>query len=169
MNKTAKSLLIPIAAFAVTATGVSAFNSDILEKAGLSSEQIAAFETAHELKTEGEKDAAREVLKAAGVDFATMQAIRAAHQEERGAHREAIAEAVKNNDYDSFIAAIEGSPLADIVNTEADFAQFVEAHTLRTQAQEILSELGVKTGEAGYGRQGGGHHGLMFGHDDFEE
>ena len=36
-----KSVLIPVAAFAVTVSGVSAFNSDLLERAGLTEEQIS--------------------------------------------------------------------------------------------------------------------------------
>ncbi len=39
----AKSLLIPIAAFALTVTGAQAFNGQILQEAGLIEDQIVAF------------------------------------------------------------------------------------------------------------------------------
>ncbi len=58
-----KSLLIAIAAFAVTATGVQAYGGmKILEKAGLSEEQISAFETARELRQSGDIAGARDAL-----------------------------------------------------------------------------------------------------------
>ena len=140
----AKALLIPIAAFAVTVTGASAFNSEILEKAGLNSEQISAFEEAHELREDGDREGARDILTEAGLDEDTLKSIREAFQEERETKRSAINEAVEDGDYDAFTKAIEGSPLADIITSEDDFELFKEAHEHRAAAREIMEELGFE-------------------------
>ena len=145
----AKTLLIPLAAFALSATGVSAFNSGVLEKAGLTEAQIAAFEEAHELRKEGNKDAARDVLERVGIDLQTMESVREAMHEYKKEMHTAIGEAVENNDFEAFTAAIEGSPLAEIITTEEDFALFVEAHQLHEEgehkaAREIMDELGFE-------------------------
>lgn len=163
----AKTFLIPLAAFALTATGVSAFNSDVLQKAGLTQEQISAFETAHELRKEGDKDAARETLASAGIDLKTMESVREAMHEYKDAMRSAIHEALENNDYDAFKIAIEGSPLSDIITTEADFELFKEAHNLREQgeheeAKAIMEELGVEHGPFG------NHFGHLMNMGEFE-
>lgn len=147
----AKSILIPIAAFALTATGVSAFNSDVLEKAGLTDEQRSAFEVARELREEGDKDGARDVLIEAGIDEDVIERVRTAMHEYRQENRGAIHDAVLNNDFDAFQTAIEGSPIADIVTTQADFDLFVEAHNLRQdgnhdEARVIMEELGFEEG-----------------------
>lgn len=144
-----KSVLIPVAAFAVTVTGASAFSPELLEKAGLSNEQISAFEEAKELREAGDKDAARDVLVAAGIDEETMQKIREAMREAHDEYRVAIRTAVENNDYEAFLVAIDGSPLAEIIDTEAEFASFVEAHELmeggdRESAKEIMDDLGIQ-------------------------
>lgn len=78
-----KSFLIAVAAFAVTASGAYAFNDTVLKRAGLSEEQIAAFEIAHELKREGDPHAARDILLEAGIDDAVLEQIRAARFAER--------------------------------------------------------------------------------------
>ncbi len=144
----AKALLIPIAAFALSATGVSAFNSDVLEKAGLSQDQISAFEEAHELRKEGEVQKAREVLQNAGIDLQTMESVREAmHAYKMGLHT-AIDTAVEARDFEAFKKAIEDTPLADIVITQEDFELFAEAHELHkegehAQARAVMEELGM--------------------------
>lgn len=162
----ATSLLIPVAAFAVTATSVSAFNPDVLQEAGLSDEQITAFAEARELKQDGDRDGARDVLIEAGIDQETMESVREAVREHRTERREAVGEAIDNNDFTAFQTAIEGSPLADIVTTEADFELFAEARALkeagdREAAREILDELGIekKPGKQHRGGERGGGFG----------
>jgi tetratricopeptide (TPR) repeat protein len=150
----AKALLIPLAAFALSATGVSAFNSDVLQKAGLTQEQISAFEQAHELRRDGDKDAAREVLQEAGIDLQTMESVREAIHKYKEAVRSAVDEAVENNDYEAFKIAIEDSPLADIITTQEDFELFSEAHKLHEEgehqaAHEIMEDLGFTNGPFG--------------------
>jgi hypothetical protein len=144
-----KAFLIAIAAFAVTATGVQAYGgSQVLARAGLSEQQIEAFEVARELRRAGEGEKARDVLLEAGVDESTLTAVQRAAREAR----QAMLQAVAAEDFAAFRAAIVDMPLADIITTEADFKLFVEAHRLRQQgdwsaAQDIFTDLGV--GRAG--------------------
>ena len=153
-----KSLLIAVAAFAVTATGVHAFsNPAILTKAGLSDEQVVAFQEAHELKTLGKFDDARTILIEAGV---TKDTIRTIHDVAREA-KMAVRNAVEANDYEAFQIAIADSPLADIITAEVDFDSFREAFLLRQDgeyeaAHDILEELGVPDRQySGFVHKGG--------------
>ena len=154
-----KSLLIAIAAFAVTATGVHAYaGTKAFEKAGLTEEQISAFETARTLKKNGDVEAARDVLIGAGVDDTVLRSV---HHAAR-ANREALEKALENNDYEAFKDAVEGTPLADVVNTEADFKKFAKAHELKLsgkwpEAKKILDELGLEPQH----RFPGMHRGMM--------
>lgn len=145
----AKALLIPIAAFALSATGVSAFNSQILEKAGLSQDQISAFETAKDLQKEGDKEKAREVLQEAGIDVETMESVREAMYEYRHTMKTAIDRAVEAEDYNAFREAIDDSPLADIITSEEDFLRFSQAHLLHKEgdhkaARELMEAYGLE-------------------------
>ena len=147
-----KTFLIPVAAFAVTVTGASAFNSDMLRRAGLTDEQVSAFEQAKELRQSGDTEAARDVLVAAGIDESVMGRVRAAMGEssfkfKHGRDSEVQA-AIEANDYSAFRLAIAGSPLSDIINSEAEFALFVEAHNHikagdRDSAKAIMEDLGI--------------------------
>ena len=149
-----KTLLIPLAAFAVTVTGASAFNGDMLKRAGLNDDQIAAFEQAKELKESGDKEAARDVLLAAGVDEDVIKQVREAMRE----HKSDIHNAIVANDYEAFKEAIEGSAFADMIDSEAEFDRLVEAHELmqdgdREAAKDIFDELGLP----GFGMDKFGH------------
>ena len=141
-----KSLLIAIAAFAVTATGVQAYGgADMLQKAGLTEDQISAFETAREKRQSGDIIGARDTLVKAGVDEKVLVAMHKASKEAK----DAIRQAVEKGDYAAFKSAVAGTPLADSIDTEADFKRFVEAHLLKEdgkwqEAKKILDELGVK-------------------------
>lgn len=140
-----KSLLIAIAAFAVTATGAQAFvGSRYLEEAGLSETQVEALKEAQDLRKEGKNTKAREVLVEAGIDEEVMESLRKAMQHAR----EAMQHAIEDGDYEAFKNSITGSPLVDIITTEADFVEFARAHTLQKageydEAQVILTELGL--------------------------
>lgn len=155
-----KSLLIAIAAFAVTATGVQAYGGmKVLERAGLSEEQISAFETARELRESGDFEGARDALLDAGVDEETLRSVHEASKE----MRDAMHQALEDGDYEAFKAAVEGSPLAEVIDTEADFQKFIEAHELRkegkwNEAKEILDELGVEPPQRFPGRPMGMGH-----------
>jgi len=140
-----KSLLIAIAAFAVTATGAQAYvGNKTLTRAGLTAEQITALDEARSLRAEGEVEKARNVLVEAGVDEEALAAIREAAREAR----EAMHAAVDAGDFAAFREAVVDTPLADVITTEADFELFREAHELRAagnhdEAHEIMRELGV--------------------------
>ena len=78
-----KSILIAIAALALTATGAQAFSGDALVEAGLTDSQLAAFEVARELRAEGDTDAARDVLVEAGIDEKVLEQVRSALSSKR--------------------------------------------------------------------------------------
>jgi len=141
-----KSLLIAIAAFAVTTTGVHAYGGKvILDKVGLTEAQQSAFEQAHELKASGDTVAARDVLMQAGIDETTLRLIHQAKQEVR----QNILAALEAEDYQAFMTAVLGTPLAEVITTEADFEYFLDAHELRLDgdyeaARQLLTELGIQ-------------------------
>ena len=153
-----KSLLIAIAAFAVTTSGVFAYSGDnILQRANLSAEQKTAITRARELKENGDIAAARDSLVEAGIDEKVLKKLHdAKHQVEREMHA-----ALESGDYSAFVAAIAQTPLADIITTEADFEQFRLAHALKADgdfltANELFDELGVEHKKH--------HHGFKKGH-----
>jgi hypothetical protein len=128
-----------------------------LAAAGLTTAQQEALEEARTLRRQGETEKARDVLLDAGLDEDTMESLREAA---KAAH-EAMHNAIDDEDYEAFKEAIEGTPLADIITTEADFKMFVKAHELRKsgsndEAKEILDELGMPEpqGHDGKGRFG---------------
>ncbi|HMO78387.1 MAG TPA: hypothetical protein PKD95_04290 [Candidatus Paceibacterota bacterium] len=139
-----KSLLIALAAFAVTATGAQAHVSNkYFNQAGLSTSQVQALSQARDLRRKGEIEKARDVLVEAGVTEETINSLRKAARSAKSD----IEAAVVNNDFAAFRQAILGTPLYDIVNTEADFAVFREAHALKAEgkyreARELMSDIG---------------------------
>lgn len=151
-----KSLLIAIAAFAVTATGAQAYvGTQNFSQLGLSTQQVQAFSQARDLRRKGEVEKARDVLLEAGVTEDTLSTLRTATH----TSHQAVHEAVLANDYEAFKLAIVGTPLADIITTEADFADFKKAHDLKSEgkiseAKELYGELGLKGKGMGMGR----HH-----------
>lgn len=141
-----KALLIAIAAFAVTTTGVHAYGGQkIFSRAGLSPQQIEAFEVARDLQQQGDSDRARDVLVAAGVNEETLSALqRVMRQTRHGIHA-----ALTANDFAAFREIVIDSPLADLITTEADFQQFRLAHELRRsgaweKSDAIFTALGVE-------------------------
>lgn len=145
------NILIPLAAFAVSVTGAATLSPDLMRRAGLNEEQIAAFEEARELKQAGDFDKARDVLVSAHIDEDVMEQLRGAMKEHRQGHNIAIKAAIEAKDYESFKSAATGSPLGDIIDSQAEFDRFVEAHTLmesgdKDEAKEIFKELGLNWG-----------------------
>jgi hypothetical protein len=142
-----KSLLIAIAAFAVTTTGASAYGGKILDKANLTSDQKSAIVEARELRQSGDVDSARNLLLEAGIDEEVLRSI---HHAKREVNKE-VHSALENNNYPAFIEAIADGPLANIITNEADFEKFQEAHELKKngekeEAGEIFDDLGVERG-----------------------
>ena len=114
-------MLIAIAAFAVTTSGVFAYSgNNVLQRANISAEQKVAITRARELKEHGNLAAARDSLVEAGIDEKVLKRLHEAkHQVELEMQAALVA-----GDYEAFIASISETPLADIITTEADFEQF---------------------------------------------
>lgn len=145
------NILIPLAAFAVSMTGAVTLSPDLMRQAGLSEEQIAAFEEARELKESGDFEKARDVLVSAHIDEDVMEQLREAMKERRHDHDIAIKAAIEANDYESFRAAVADSPLGEIIDSKEEFERFVEADALidsgdKDEAKEIFEELGLGKG-----------------------
>jgi hypothetical protein len=143
-----KSLLIAIAAFAVTASGAQAFmGTNYAGRAGLSPTQTEAFGQARELRLKGRTDEARDVLLAAGIDEKAVTSLRHTTH----AFHIAIKKAVEARDYEAFKLAVTDMPLSDIITSEEDFKVFVEAYTLRQSGQyakatALYNDLGITRG-----------------------
>jgi hypothetical protein len=151
-----KSMLIAIAAFAVTTSGVFAYSgNNVLQRANISAEQKVAITRARELKEHGNLAAARDSLVEAGIDEKVLKRLHEAkHQVELEMQAALVA-----GDYEAFIASISETPLADIITTEADFEQFRAAQELKDdgdfiEANALFEELGVepKNNRHGHGR-----------------
>lgn len=153
------NILIPLAAFAVSVTGAATLSPDLMRRAGLNEEQIAAFEEARELKKAGDFDKARDVLISAKIDEDVLEQLREAIKERRQDHDIAIKAAIEAKDYESFKAAADGSPLGEIIDSKAEFERFIAAHALmrsgdKDEAKEIFKELGLDWGHRHF--KGGG-------------
>jgi len=159
-----KETVVAVAAFAVTATGASAFTGDMLEKVDLdfSEVQIAALGEAHELRQAGaDKAEMKEVLEAAGLERADMQELKAAVREVRSEQRAAVRAAIEAEDYEAFLTVVGDRVLAQAINSEADFILLVEANELREagekeEAKAIMAELGIERPEGHKGGERGG-------------
>ena len=144
-----KSLLIAIAAFAVTATGVQAYGGvEMLNRAGLDDSQVVAIQEAKELRESGDLTGARDRLVDAGIAEGELRSMRKAAK----MSHEGMQEALEEGDFDAFLESVSGSPLADIITSEADFEQFKAAHDLRQageweEAGEIMADLGIEHGQ----------------------
>ncbi len=131
-----KSLLIAIAAFAVTATGAQAYMTpQKLGRAGFSEVQVEALTQARDLRQRGKYEAARDLLVEAGIDENALVKLK---QVAKTIQSE-VDRAVVANDFEAFKAAVAGTPLADIVTSESDFADFRAAHELRQQQGRMHS------------------------------
>lgn len=165
MNMQSKSLLIAIAAFAVTASGVQAYGgAKMLNRAGLNKDQVEAVEEARELRAAGDRTAARNRLVEAGISEDTLQSMRRATVDTKNT----IHETLMAGDYEAFKEVVADSPLADIVTSEEDFQQFREAHELHQKNGEGLAKrffggMGKgDIGEEGFGRElRRSHHPVM--------
>jgi len=104
-----KQIMIPVAAFAVTVTGASAFSGDMLNKidVDLTPSQIAILEEADELRIDGaDRQEIKVFLEDSGITEDIMKEIKDATHELRDEQRAVVQAAVDNNDYEAFTAAI---------------------------------------------------------------
>lgn len=166
-----KQIMVPVAAFAITVTGASAFSGNgWLKNLDLTDAQVSALEQVKEIHTSAH-DKAEQVLTDAGIDKEKMREIHGAMREGRMEHHEAVETAIENNDYNAFVTAIADTPLADKITSQADFEKMIEAHTLkesgdRVGAQTIFKELGL---EGMNGNHGGSHKGGGWGMGSFSD
>lgn len=150
-----KQIMIPVAAFAVTATAVSAFNTDMLKQidTDLTPSQLSTLEHVDELRQDGaSRDEVHAALDEAGITKDMMRTIRTSLHEHREAMHEAIESALESGNYEAFKTAIVGSHLAESITSEEEFRKMIEAHELRESgdyeaARKIMDELGVERGE----------------------
>ncbi len=160
-----KQIFIPLAALAITASTASAFvGTDMLDKLNitLTDTEQSALEQAHEIRETAHAEA-KQVLEDAGITDERMAEIHDAMREAHKAEHEAVKAAVEANDFAAFKTATANSPMADKIDTEAEFAKLVEAHNLRKAsdidgARAIMEELGLKGPGMG-GKGMGGHRG----------
>lgn len=154
-----------VAAFAVTSLSAYAFSPGLLEKVDvdLTESQISALEEAHQLRTDGaDREDVKAFLGENGIDEDTMREVKNAVREVRHEMREAVHTALDSNDYGAFLTAIADTPIADAIESEADFETFKEAHELKESgdqegAKALMAELGIEK-PAGH-KHKGGHRG----------
>lgn len=97
--------------------------------------------------------------------YLEKKAEREAEMTERKTKMEAVKTALASGNYDAWAAAVkaenENSPILEKITSE-NFSKYVEANNLRTQADNILKELGIQgegRGDMGLGGMTGGHGG----------
>jgi len=134
-------------ALGIGATSALAFGPAIFSN--LTTEQQETVQQARELRAEGNIEEARELIGE----------VRDEVRADRFAHREAVKEAIENNDYNAFQNLVTGARFGVDV-TEGVFAKMVEAHELRQAgdiegARSIMKELGIeKKGKHEHGDKG---------------
>ena len=164
-----KQIIIPMAAFAITVSGASAFtgsNWTSKLEVDLSAEQVSALKAAEEIRQSAEEEA-KQVLVDAGLDEKKMKAIHDAMREIQKANYEAMEKALEAEDYDAWLEAAAEIPLSEKIASEADFSKLAEAHALREvgdreAADALMSELGL---EGDYGMGMGHGHGMGMGEE----
>lgn len=154
-----------IAVFAATATSAYAFSPNLLKKinVNLTEAQVSALEQARELRKSGaDRGEVKMFLQDNGVDQDTMKEVRNTVRKVKHEMRKAVHTALENNDYNAFLTAIADSPLADAIDSEADFETFKAALELKKVgdyegARELMAELGIE--KPAYHGHGGGYRG----------
>lgn len=136
MKTYSKSLLIAIAAVAVTSTTAYAHNG-ILKRADLSDDQRAAIEQARELHQAGDDAAARDILLDAGFDEEALQKLRQAR------HHHAK--------HAAFKAQLEES----LTEEQLQALQVAKAANDREAVHAILEEAGIERPARKHGKRRG--------------
>lgn len=160
-----KQIMIPVAAFAVTVAGASAFNGDWIEKAeGLTNEQKSALDEVRTMHEEV-KEKSEALLESVGLDREKMKELHSEMMENRKVEMEKVRSAIETKDYEAFKLAVGYTKMAEAIDSEAKFNQLVEAHELREagkhdEAREIMEELGLP-GKFGKGMGEHGRGGMM--------
>ncbi len=129
-----KSLLIAIAAFAVTASGVHAFSSPAAaQRAGLNKEQVRALSEARELKESGDLTAARDKLVEVGITEDSLLAMRLVAKENRAAMQREGRHNFSTRKYDR----------EDLTDIQREALRVARSNNDRVTANAILEEAGI--------------------------
>lgn len=115
----------------------------------LTPQQQIRLQEARALFREGDRQGAKQILDELGIKKRPFK--RAFRHGRHSAEREAIKNAVAEQDYEKFQELVIDHRLAEVIETEEDFDKLVEAHGLRESgdkegARAILEELGFKRG-----------------------
>jgi len=120
---------------------------------GVVAAQAASFQSKGAGRNGGDKPFGGQNLTAE--QKAEREAFRTAHQAEMAAKQETVKAAMDKGDYQAWLNAVGAtSTMAVKIGNAANFAKFVEAHNLRTQADAIMKSLGFD-GQSGFHMGGG--------------
>lgn len=131
-----KSLLIAIAAFALTTNGALAYSGEVLERAGLTESQRNAFETARELRANGDNEKARDVLVDAGIDTSVIERVRTVVSTELQNQKDVSKDQIYTVRHRA----------AELTESEQQAYQVAQAANDRDAMDAILEEAGLDTG-----------------------
>jgi len=120
----------------------------------ITEEKFPRLIEAHNLMQAGKEkfEAAREIREELGLKPGFAQQRGFGHQGKglmKNIDHQAIKDALDNNDYNAFVAAVgDDCPFKDKI-TEENFSKMIEAHNLQKegnidQAKEIMEEIGIK-------------------------
>jgi len=141
-----KSLMVAIAAFALTASGAQAFTGEALVRAGLTDNQRVAFEVARELRLEGNITGARDLLVEAGIDEQVIERVRTALSETKHASKEA---GLSHKHHKP--ASVRHLHHPELTSSQqAAFAAAQSAND-RDTMEAILEEAGIRSSKSGHG------------------
>jgi len=89
------------------------------------------------------------MIEEVGINEEKMREIRTALHTQQEERQTAVQTALANDDYEAFLTAIENTPLAEAIDSKADFETFQTAHELmksgdREEAVELMAELGIE-------------------------
>ena len=137
-----KLFIIPaLALLGVTAlAGYTTYAEEIERRMpNLTEEQRTILEDIRESRMSGEEGSLTEEQKE------LLQELRK-HKRD---HKAKIHSIIEADDYEAFAEAVEGTPMAGIIDSEEKFNILVQAHSLREEgnheeARELMSELGLK-------------------------
>lgn len=93
----------------------------------LTDDQKAAMKQAHELAKSGDKEGAKQILEAAGLDADKMKRM---HRKKMMRRNPEVRQAVAGNDYAAFQAATEGKKISEFITADR-FAVLVQAYEAR--------------------------------------
>jgi hypothetical protein len=114
----------------------------------ITEENFAKFSEAHKLKEEGKFEESKKIMEELGLPMRNRGKM--GNSEDR----QALKEAISNNDYEAWKKLTEGRPIQEKINQD-NFSQFVKAHELMEngnfeEARKVMEELGW----SGFGMHG---------------